>query len=91
MPTEKEDILEVLNDRTLHQIRFSVGLIKINSDEYDKVADYIEAGGITTEPGTDKVANYYPEIDTLQTRAGEPPSASVRDPSPSPIALSAPG
>jgi hypothetical protein len=40
MPIEKEDILEVLNDRTLHQIRFSVGLIKINSDEYDKVAVY---------------------------------------------------
>ena len=73
MPIEKEDILEVLSDPTLHQIRFSVGLIKINSDEYDKVADYIEAGGITIEPGTDKVANYYPETDTLQTRAGEPP------------------
>jgi hypothetical protein len=32
MPIEKEDILEVLSDPTLHQIRFSVGLIKVNSD-----------------------------------------------------------
>jgi hypothetical protein len=73
MPIEKEDILDVLRDPTLHQIRFTVGLTRINSDEYDKVADYIEAGGVTIVPGKSKLANYYPQIDTLETRAGDPP------------------
>lgn len=73
MPIGKEDILEVLNNPALHKIRFSVGVIQINSDEYDKVADYIESGGVTIKPGNDKVAHYYPEIDTFVTRAGEPP------------------
>ena len=73
MPIGKEDILQILNDPILHKIRFSVGVIQINSDEYDKVADYIEAGGVTIKPGNDKVAYYYPEIDTLETRTGEPP------------------
>jgi hypothetical protein len=73
MPIGKEDILRVLTDPTLHKIRFSVGVIKINSDEYDKVADYIDSGAIKIKPGNDKVAHYYPQIDTFYTRAGEPP------------------
>jgi|ERR1700722_3649159 hypothetical protein len=73
MPIGKEDILQVLNDPILHKISFSVGVIQINSDEYDEVADYIEARGVTIKPGNDKVANYYAEIDTLETKAGEPP------------------
>jgi len=71
MAIGKEDILEVLNNPLLHQIKFSVDLIKINSDEYDMVADYIESGGVTIKQGTDKVAHYYPEIDTFETRAGD--------------------
>ena len=71
MPIGKEDVLKVLNDPILHKIRFSVGVIQINSDEYDKVADYIESGGITIKPGNDKVAHYVPEIDTLETRSGD--------------------
>jgi len=71
MAIGKEDILEVLNNPLLHQIKFSVDLIKINSDEYDMVADYIESGGVTIKQGTGKVAHYYPEIDTFETRAGD--------------------
>ena len=73
MPFGKDDVLQVLNDPILHKIRFSVGVIQINSDEYDRVADYIESGAITIKSGSDKVAHYYPEIDTFETKVGNPP------------------
>lgn len=73
MPIEKEDILEVLRDPRLHRISFSVGLISINSDEYDMVADYIEAGGVTVVPGKAKEAKYTPQANTLRTMDGNPP------------------
>jgi hypothetical protein len=51
MPITKEDVLQVLADPRLHFIRFSVGPIQVNSVEYDKVSDYIEAGAIDVVPG----------------------------------------
>ena len=73
MPITKEDVLQVLDDPKLHSIRFSVGPIQVNSVEYDKVSDYIEADAIDVVPGKTKVSKYIPQRDTLITRNGSPP------------------
>jgi len=75
---DKKDILEILNDPKLHQIRFSVGPIKVNSDEYDTVADLIEAGAIAIVPGSGKVARYVAQKNTLYARAGDPKDLNSR-------------
>jgi hypothetical protein len=73
MPITKEDVLQVLGDPKLHSIRFSVGPIQVNSVEYDKVSDYIEAGAIDVAPGKASYSKYIPQKDTLVTRIGNPP------------------
>ena len=73
MPITKEDVLQVLDDPKLHSIRFSVGPIQVNSIEYDKVSDYIEAGAIDVVPGKATSSKYIPQRDTLITRNGNPP------------------
>jgi len=73
MPITKEDVLQVLDDPKLRSIRFSVGPIQVNSVEYDKVSDYIEAGAIDVVPGKAKVSKYIPQRDTLITRNSNPP------------------
>lgn len=70
MPIMKADVLEVLNDPTLHNIRFSVGPINVNSDEYD---NYVESEAIKVVPWKKTYSQYIPEIDTLWTKAGNPP------------------
>src|SRR5208282_836436 len=73
MPITKEDVLQVLDDPKLRSIRFSVGPIQVNSVEYDKVSDYIEASAIDVVPGKAKVSKYIPQRDTLITRNSNPP------------------
>src|SRR3984957_3146098 len=73
MPITKEDVLQVLGDPKLHSIRFSVGTIQVNSIEYDKVSDYIDAGAIDVVPGKATYSKYIPQKDTLVTRNGNPP------------------
>jgi hypothetical protein len=73
IPITKEDVLQVLGDPKLHSIRFSVGPIQVNSVEYDKVSDYIEAGAIDVAPGKASYSKYIPQKDTLVTRIGNPP------------------
>jgi hypothetical protein len=72
MPIEKADVLEVLGDMRLRNIRFSVGLINVNSTEYDRVADYIASGAITVSPRGGNFSLYFPQINTLKTRDGDP-------------------
>lgn len=73
MPITKADVLEVLGDLRLRNIRFVVGPIPINSSEYDKVSDYINSGAITVEPGKKSYSLYFPQINTLRTSKGDPP------------------
>lgn len=73
MPITKTDVLHVLDDPTLRAIRFSVGPIQVNSVEYDKVSDYIEAGAIEVVPTRKSYSMYRPQEDTLYTRDGNPP------------------
>ena len=73
MPITKPDVLEVLRDPRLHNIRFSVGPINVNADEYDNVADYIESEAIQVVPGDKTYSIYVPENNTLRTRSGNPP------------------
>ena len=73
MPITKTDVLQVLDDPMLHGIRFSVGPIQVNSVEYDKVSDYIEAGAIDVVPAKETYSKYRPQEDTLYTRDGNPP------------------
>ena len=72
MPIEKADVLEVLGDMRLRNISFSVGLINVNSIEYDKVADYIASGAITVSPMGGNSSEYLPQRNTLRTRDGDP-------------------
>jgi hypothetical protein len=73
MPITKTDVLDVLEDRRIRNIRFSAGPINVNSDEYDTVSDYIESEAITVTPGKETLSRYIPLRDTLMTRVGNPP------------------
>lgn len=73
MPITKENVLEVLGDLRLRNIRFVVGPIPINKSEYDKVSDYISSGAIAVEPGQQSYSLYFPQINTIRTRKGDPP------------------
>ena len=72
MSVGKDEVLEVLSDWTIRNIRFSVGPISVNAQEYAKVADNIESEAIIVKPGSGNVALYYPQINTLKTRDGDP-------------------
>ena len=76
MPILEADVLGVLRDPLLHSIRFSVGPINVNAEEYDDVGDYIETGAITVKPGNESASKYYAQTNTLVTRAGDPPMDS---------------
>src|SRR6266481_3549050 len=78
MPITRKDVLDVLGDSRLRNIRFFVGPINVNSDEYDRVSDYIEFDAIHVKPGSGTLSHYYPEIDTLVTRDGDPSDIRVR-------------
>ena len=52
MPIGKKEVLEVLEDARLGQIRFSYGRIHVNAAGYQKVADHIAAGTIKVVRGT---------------------------------------
>jgi hypothetical protein len=73
MSIEKREVLEVLSDLRLRNIRFVVGPIHINSSEYDKVSDYISSGAIKVESGKESYSLYFPQINTIRTRRGDPP------------------
>lgn len=73
MPIGKAYVLEVLGDAMLRNIHFSVGPIHVNAGAYDMVAQYIADDAISVVPGPGPVSLYYPEINTLRTRPGEPP------------------
>ena len=73
MPITKDDVLEVLDEPALHNIRFSVDPIQVNSVEYDKLYDYLESGAIDVVPTTENYSQYRPEENTLYTRDGNPP------------------
>ena len=73
MPITKDDVIQVLGDPRLHFIRFTVGPIQVNSGEYDKTSDYIQAGAIEVVPGKKTYSKYFPQINTLVTRDSNPP------------------
>jgi len=74
MPISRSDVLEVVRDSRLHYLRFSVGPINVNAEEYDNVADYIESGAISVVPGSSTTASKYdPPSDTFYTRKTDPP------------------
>jgi hypothetical protein len=78
MTVTKTDVLDILRDPSIRHIRFFVGPINVNSDEYDKVSDYIEAGAITVTPVSGTTSKYRVQTDTLFTRTGDPSQINVR-------------
>lgn len=73
MPVTKDDVLKTLKDPALGRISFSVGQIKVNAEEFRKVADCIYAGDITVTPGTQSLAFYSTRLNELTTGSGNPP------------------
>src|SRR5262249_9933667 len=57
----------------LGRISFSVGQIKVNAEEFRKVADCIYAGDITVTPGNESLAFYSSHLNELTTQQGNPP------------------
>jgi len=73
MPITKDDVLKTLNDPALGRISFSLGQIKVNAEEFRKVADCIYAGDITVTSGNDALAYYSSHLNELITQRGNPP------------------
>jgi hypothetical protein len=77
MPITKTEVLEVLDDGRLRNIRFSVGPININAGEYDKVYDLIEAGAVTVKPWKESYSLYFASSNLIRTAAKEPPLTPI--------------
>ena len=73
MPITKDDVIKTLKDPALGRISFSVGQIKVNAEQFRKVADCIYAGDITVKSGNESNAFYSPVLNELTTRWGNPP------------------
>lgn len=73
MPITKAEVLDVLDDWRIRNIRFSVGSIDINAFEYSQVADAIKVGAIDVEPGSKTYSLYIPKKNLIMTRSGDPP------------------
>jgi len=70
MAIGKAEVLAILRDRVLWDIRFSVGAITVGIEGYRDVYDYIEAGDITVTPGTSRKTAFYDGTNnTIETQA----------------------
>lgn len=70
MTIGKDEVLEVLVDLRILSIRFSVGPINVNVDEYNRVADFIDSGAIKIKVTKD-TNHYVPEANTLFLHDGD--------------------
>ncbi|MCI0429449.1 MAG: hypothetical protein L0210_02750 [Rhodospirillales bacterium] len=73
MPITKTEVLAVLEDPRLQNMRFSVGEITVSANEYRIVADYIREDDIRVISGKESVAYYDGRLNTIETQAGNPP------------------
>src|SRR5262245_30689632 len=77
MPITKTEVLEVLSDGRLHQMRFSVGPIIIDRYAYSQVHDMVAAGAIKVKPGKEEYSLYIPKANVFKSADREPPLTTV--------------